>query len=447
MLLAVLYAYPGLDPNLQHAHAHFWIVGATSLAAALACAVVVASARSLRESRLLFLALAFLSIGGIFSVHGPTTPGVLADEFYDSVAVSAWLSIIAGAMLVALSAAELPAPIERFVQRAGGMITAWVVIGVGGYILMSLTVQGWLGGVPTDNRNVQYAIGVCTTILFGVAAYRYAQAYMFARLPSQAAMVGALVLLAQVPAILLFGTTWHLSWWSYHFVYGAAFIVLFAGWALEVRRAGSLRAITDALAMRDAVAQLNRGRERPIIELVEQLEAKDRYTVGHVHRVGSFAYEIGRRLDLSPAELRDLVLAAQMHDIGKLNTPDTILFKPAALTEAEFVEMRKHSTRSGEIASRVRVLHPIADAIRSHHERWAGGGYPDGIAGETIPLIARIVSVADTYDAMTSTRPYRDAMSHDVAIAELRRVSGSQLDPRCVDAFIASFGAESSQAA
>ena len=291
--------------------------------------------------------------------------------------------------------------------------------------------------MPTDNRDVQYVIGAGTTLLFAYAAWRYWRAYQFARLPAQAAMTGALVLLCEVPAILLWGRTWHLSWWIYHAIYAEAFVVLFAGWALEVKRAGSLRSISDALAMTDALAQLNRGREQPILELVEQLEAKDRYTVGHVHRVGGYAYEIGVRLGLSPGDLRDLVLAAQMHDIGKLNTPDAILFKPAQLTDDETGEMRKHAERSGEIASRVKALRAVAGAVRAHHERFTGGGYPDGIAGEAIPLIARIVSVADSYDAMTTSRPYREALAHETAMAELQRVRGTQLDPACVDAFAA----------
>jgi HD-GYP domain-containing protein (c-di-GMP phosphodiesterase class II) len=169
--------------------------------------------------------------------------------------------------------------------------------------------------------------------------------------------------------------------------------------------------------------------------------------VGHVHRVGTYAYEIGLRLGLPPADLRDVVLAAQMHDIGKLNTPDAILFKPAGLTDDELHEMRKHAARSGEIAGHVRALRAVAHAVRSHHERFTGGGYPDGIAGDAIPLIARIVSVADTYDAMTTNRPYRQAMSHEAAIAELRRVRGTQLDPVCVDAFVSWWAEQDSAAA
>jgi HD-GYP domain-containing protein (c-di-GMP phosphodiesterase class II) len=432
---------------VMHFKLHFWVVGGTSIAAAVACAIIVASARSLRETRLLFLALAFVSIAGIFSVHGLLTPGVLEDDLYASVPVSAWLSVIVGAIFVALSAVELPAAVAGFVRRAGGAIFAWVVVAVGAYILLSMTIDTWLDGIPIENRTMQYAVALGTTGLFAFAAWRYAQAYLFARLPSQAAITVALVLLCEVPAILLWGRVWHLSWWLYHGIYGEAFVVLFTGWALEVKRAGSLAAISDALSMRDAMAQLNRGREQPILELVEQLEAKDHYTVGHVHRVGTYAYEIARRLGMSPAELRDVVLAAQMHDIGKLNTPDHILFKPGSLTDDEMHEMREHAARGGDIAARVRVLSGVAGAVRSHHEQFAGGGYPDGLAGETIPVIARIVSVADTYDAMTTTRPYRDALSHEAAITELRRVRGTQLDPGCVDAFLSWWSEQDSAAA
>jgi HD-GYP domain-containing protein (c-di-GMP phosphodiesterase class II) len=130
-----------------------------------------------------------------------------------------------------------------------------------------------------------------------------------------------------------------------------------------------------------------------------------------------------------------------MHDVGKIWTPDGVLQKPGPLTETETRIMREHSQRGGEMTSRVRALEGVSASVRAHHERWDGSGYPDGLAGEEIPLAARIVSVADTYDAMTSTRPYRKALSHEVAVLELHRVRGTQLDPQCVDAFMAAFGA------
>lgn len=437
--VALRQLFPGDDIVLQHTRTHFWVVGATSLAAAAACATVIVSARSLRETRLLFLALAFVTIGGVFSVHGLMTPGVIQHQVYASIGVSAWLSVLGGGMFVALSAAPLPRAAERMLRRGGRAIFAWMVIALATYMALSFIVDDWLDGVPTDERSVQYGIAFAATAMFAFGAWRYAQAYTFARLPSQAAMVLALVLLMQVPAILLWGTVWYLSWWLYHGLYAAAFVVLFTGWAMEAKRAGSLSAIADALAMRDALAQLNRGRDARIIELVEAIEHKDQYTVGHVHRVGEHAFEIGKRLGLTPGELRDVVLAAQMHDVGKIGVPDPILLKAGRLTDDETAEMRKHAPRGGEIAARVKALQAVAACVRHHHERFDGKGYPDGIAGEAIPIASRIIAVADTYDSMTSNRPYRADMGHEAAVAEIRRVRGSQLDPRCVDAFLAMF--------
>jgi len=250
-------------------------------------------------------------------------------------------------------------------------------------------------------------------------------------------MVGALVLLAQVPPILVWGQVWHLSWWIYHATYGAAFAVLLTGWAVEARRAGSLRAIADALSMRDALAALNRGRDRRVLELVDAIEAKDVATLGHVSRVAAYALAIGHRLRLGPSELRALVLAAQMHDVGKIGVPDAILRKPGPLSEREFDEVRQHTQRGHAIAERVPAIRDLAPVIRAHHERLDGSGYPDGLRGDEIPLLARIIAVADSYDAMTSARPYRRPLSHDEAVAELLRVRGTQLDPACVEAFLA----------
>ncbi len=437
--LALAQAAPAADPLIMAPGFHFWVVSGTALAAAVACAVIIASARSLRATRLLFLALAFASIAGVFAVHGLMTPGYIADELYASVPISGWISILAGAIFVALSAAELPGPLERFVSRAGGAIFAWTSVVLVSYVIVSIKVEHWLDWVPTDDRRVQYVLAFIATALLTFGAYRYAQAYLFARLPSQAAIVVALALLCEVPAILLWGAAWHVSWWSYHALYALAFAVLFTGWVIEVRRAGSLQAIADALSMRDALAQLNRGRDRHVLELVDAIEAKDRATLGHVSRVSAYALDIGRRIQLSPVELRSLVLAAQLHDVGKIGVPDAILRKAGALTDEEFDVVKRHAARGDEIAQRVGVLRDLAPVIRAHHERLRGQGYPDGLAGTEIPLLSRIIAVADTYDAMTSARPYRAALSHQDAVAELRRVAGPELDARCVAALLASF--------
>jgi HD-GYP domain-containing protein (c-di-GMP phosphodiesterase class II) len=439
---AALRLFPSADPAFMHFRFHFWVVGATSLAAATTATVSIVAAPSLRETRLLFLALAFMAIAGLFSVHGLMTPGVIQHEFYQSLPVSAWLSIAVGAAFVALSAVELPERARRALDRGGSALFAWTAVALATYIVLSFTAEGWLDGVPTDDRHIQYAIGLGSFMLIAFATWRYAQAWLFARLPAQLAMVGALALLAQVPPILVWGQVWHLSWWIYHATYGAAFTVLLTGWAVEARRAGSLRAIADALSMRDALAALNRGRDRHVLELVDAIEAKDVATLGHVSRVAAYALTIGRRLGLGPGELRALVLAAQMHDVGKIGIPDAILGKPGPLSAQEFAEVRLHTRRGHAIAERVPALRDLAPVIRAHHERLDGSGYPDALRGDEIPLLARIIAVADSYDAMTSARPYRQPLSHEDAVAELRRVRGVQLDPACVDAFLAEHEAE-----
>jgi HD-GYP domain-containing protein (c-di-GMP phosphodiesterase class II) len=445
--LAFFKAFPSTDREVLDTGLHFWSVGVTALAAAVACAIVVGSARSLRETRLLFLALAFISIGGIFSVHGLLTPGVVVHEFHAALAVSSWASVIAGSTFVALSAMTMPESLERAVRRAGGAIFAWACVAIAVYVGVSFAYGSWLDWAPTDEREVQYAVAIATTGLFGFGAVRYWQAYQFARLPSQGAMVVALVLLAQVPAILLWGEVWYTSWWMYHVVYGLAFCVLFAGWAIEVQRAGSLKVIAEGLSMRDALAQLARGQDAHVLELVDAIEAKDVATLGHVRRVSAYALAIGRRLGLSPAELRSLAIAADLHDVGKIGVPDSILGKPGKLTEQEFAEMQRHTGRGYDIATRIGALREIAPVIRAHHERMNGSGYPDALRGEEIPMAARIIAVADSYDAMTSHRPYRGAMTHGEAVKELQRVSGVELDARCVEAFLQSLDEGHAEAA
>jgi diguanylate cyclase (GGDEF)-like protein/putative nucleotidyltransferase with HDIG domain len=164
------------------------------------------------------------------------------------------------------------------------------------------------------------------------------------------------------------------------------------------------------------------------------VDARDAYTAGHSRRVQQLALAIGRELGLSQAELDLLGHAALFHDIGKLAIPDSILLKPATLTREEWALMQRHADEGARIIDRLGFLQDAVPAIRHHHERFDGTGYPDGLAGEEIPLGARIIHVADALDSMLTTRIYRAARPADEALEELRRGSGSQFCPRCVSA-------------
>jgi putative nucleotidyltransferase with HDIG domain len=173
-----------------------------------------------------------------------------------------------------------------------------------------------------------------------------------------------------------------------------------------------------------------------LTSLVVALEARDPYTRSHSRNVARYSAKLAQRLGLGEAEVDEIHLAGQLHDIGKIGVKDEVLLKPGALTRDEFGEIMKHPELSVNILKPFRHLDNIRAAIRHHHERMNGSGYPDGLKGEQIPLSARIMAVADAFDAMTSDRPYRPALSVEDTVAELKRMSGPLLDPTCVRAFL-----------
>jgi HD-GYP domain-containing protein (c-di-GMP phosphodiesterase class II) len=188
---------------------------------------------------------------------------------------------------------------------------------------------------------------------------------------------------------------------------------------------------------RRLIAALEQGYLDTIKSLASAIDAKDPYTRGHSQRVAYWAVEIGRELGLSPEALQTLEYGGVLHDIGKIGMPDAILSKASALDEAERELAREHPRIGSEIAAGVSFLAAALPAIRSHHERWDGTGYPDRLAGEAIPLVARIVNAADTWDACTSTRPYQKAFTTEESLAIMARLREAQLDPAVHDALVA----------
>lgn len=170
--------------------------------------------------------------------------------------------------------------------------------------------------------------------------------------------------------------------------------------------------------------------------ILKALDAKDNYTFGHSMRVAYFSLVTGREAGLSPEEMYELELSAIFHDIGKIGTPDAVLNKPSRLTEEEFLIMKQHPENSYEILKEYPHFEKVAENARLHHERFDGKGYPLGLKGDEIPMAARIILIADTFDAMTSTRPYRKGLPYEVAYDELIQFSGTQFDPELVKCFI-----------
>ncbi|HHR84725.1 MAG TPA: HD-GYP domain-containing protein, partial [Candidatus Acetothermia bacterium] len=150
--------------------------------------------------------------------------------------------------------------------------------------------------------------------------------------------------------------------------------------------------------------------------------------------VAELAVKIAQHMDLPESEIEKVDIAARVHDIGKIAVPDAILLKPGKLDEAEWKIMKKHPVISAELIEGLSIYSHVADAVRHEHEHWDGSGYPDGLKGEEIPLIARIITAADVYDALSTDRPYRKAFSREKSLEILQKMRGKELDPKVADA-------------
>jgi putative nucleotidyltransferase with HDIG domain len=197
---------------------------------------------------------------------------------------------------------------------------------------------------------------------------------------------------------------------------------------------GAIEKLRETLDHRRERAEQARDRATRLAALTETLETRHGYTSDHTTAVSRLAVAIGRRLDLRKEELDQVELGARLHDVGKLEVPEKILNKPASLNELEWRTMRRHVESGERLLHRVVEMPGVLGIVRWHHERWDGAGYPDGKCGEQIPLAARIVAVADAFQAMIEPRPYRRRRSQDAALEEIRLNAGSQFDPDCVDA-------------
>ncbi|NLI93301.1 MAG: HD domain-containing protein [Peptococcaceae bacterium] len=244
-------------------------------------------------------------------------------------------------------------------------------------------------------------------------------------------------------AILVVGI---ISWWL---ASNFARRLLLLDEAMDQMAAGNLEIILPdkgkdelsilASRLNQLAVSLSSEREEMLLSAIESLvaalEAKDSYTYGHSSQVSAMAYAIAAQIGLSEQDLFSVRIAALLHDIGKIGIPDQILNKPDKLDEEEFRIIRQHPEIGAKILSGIPALARVTEMVRCHHARWDGKGYPEGLTGKKIPLGARIIAVADTFQAMTSDRPYRKGMTKEMALAELLRCSDSQFDPVLVKAF------------
>ncbi len=188
--------------------------------------------------------------------------------------------------------------------------------------------------------------------------------------------------------------------------------------------------------LKDANDKLEKAYLESIEVLRHTVEAKDVYTRGHSDRVAEFSVLIGKKLGLPDKDLKTLQLGGLFHDVGKIGVPDSILLKDSKLTQDEYSEIKNHPLIGVHILSNATIFQDLIPIVKHHHERYDGTGYPSKLSGENIPYLARITAIADTFDAMTSKRTYRDALPIDVVISEIQKCSGTQFDPDIANIFL-----------
>jgi len=247
----------------------------------------------------------------------------------------------------------------------------------------------------------------------------------------------SLLLIAVMGLAPLMATPYSAGFWWAHVAGAIGVIGTCFALAATRRLSESAQSLLSPILTRDPLAAFELGLSEIVHRFVADLEVKDEMTRDHVVRTGELAMRVGERFRMSTSDLRDLGLAAMLHDVGKVNVPDEILKKPARLTAEEYEVMKLHPVDGEAMLASEPALAAAARIVRSHHERFDGAGYPDGMVGREIPLPSRIIAVCDALDAMTHDRQYRRAMPLNMAFAVLREHSGSQWDEQVVEQVMA----------
>jgi hypothetical protein len=421
---------------------HFYIVSAISIVAALIAAALAVATVQIGLYRVLFLCLGFMSLCAIFAVHGLTTPGIIVPNLFaeysgSAVAISAYLSLAIPAFFFAVSYAPGLARLEsRLPFWPAGWLVLIVLIGLIVYAGVAIYRTWLIAALPLSSPPYSTGLAILSIALYFFAALRQARSYRRARLVSQAFLLAAFVLLADAAAAMVVFPTWTAGWWYYHLLMLIAVGLALNALVVEHSRARSLRSVIETALELEVSVDVEELDFEVIAALVAAVEVKDRETQGHNRRVAQLCVQVGRQLGMSATELRVLARTGLLHDVGKLGIPDAILEKHGPLDEAESAVMKTHPEIGVAILKRGGHFKRELLGVLYHHERMDGSGYPHGLVADAIPIEARIVAVADTYDVLTTDRPYRRACGGREARGVIQDEAGTHLDPHVVVALM-----------
>jgi putative nucleotidyltransferase with HDIG domain len=434
--LMLLKSRPQIDPVLKSAYLHLVFVTAIAAAATVVAVMAARAAQRTMRAGPVLLAVGCLIVGILMTGHGLVTPGVFGQPFNPWVSRLPWaaMSLFALMMMVA------SLPPTRLHRRVAAHPTS-VLIGT--MILCTVPVV-FIVNDPTAiapsyfsrEDDVYWGVMIVTIAFCLASAVTHWSRWRLGGDLVQFSLSGASAMVIAAVTSYRLGDIWRLSWYDYHGYllagFGGAVIAIIIS---ERRSREVLDTISTAFEF-DPMVHITTGYPDALRTLVRAVELKDPYTHGHSRRTAELASRLGSRLRLGADDLRALTRGAYLHDIGKIGIPEAILNKPGRLDAVERLEIERHPLIGVEMARGAASLAETTDVILHHHERWDGMGYPSGLAGVDIPFLARITTVADVWDALTTDRPYRSGWSGSEALSHIVAGMSTHFDPAVVDVMI-----------
>jgi putative nucleotidyltransferase with HDIG domain len=411
---------------------HFVGVGVSALAAAaVSLALTVVGVRR-NDGRVVLIGTGFTVMSALLAIHGLASPGAIIG-MNGVISLTGAATLPAGAAVLALSAMPTlrrPRSIGPLLALQAFSLVAVLFLGV-----IGMAVPSVVPAVPQPGSGGAVAALVVGVALFSILLLRALKTYLLThRVADMIVVIGIAWLTCALPPALMMNYM-DLGWWLGHLFELVGIVVVGATVAVDLFRSAQSRSRVGDLRAGDLVAQEEAFLGARVRALTQLLADKDESTEEHTRRVALRAVQLGEELGLAPGRLRALAIGGLLHDIGKLSVPERILKKPGALDNEEFAVIKLHPGRGVKLLRELGGFAPaIHDLVHSHHERLDGKGYPRGLSESELSLDTRILTVCDVYDALVSPRVYRDAWTHEAAIALLHDERGTAFDERCVAA-------------
>jgi HD-GYP domain-containing protein (c-di-GMP phosphodiesterase class II) len=394
--------------------------------------IALADRREMAEIGLLGSALMAASVMPL--VHGLVTPDVL----YDNTSAFRTAAFLSLPIAVAV-AAPLFRPQSSFGRWAARNWRNWTLLSLLGVFTIGGVVVFFPDAisVPGPRDPLSVVVSLAMVAAMATISLRQLRYFGIGRQPANLMASLSLLALSGTALLPLAADDYSPGFWWLHVAGALGVLGVCFGLVVSKSFNRSAQELLAPVLTRDPLVAFELGLSPVVHRFVASLDDKDALTRDHVVRTAELALRVGERFRLSPRELRDLGLAALLHDVGKLNIPDEILTKPASLTAEEYEVVKRHTVDGEDMLLAESTLASVAPIVRSHHERMDGRGYPDGLAGRDIPLASRIIAVCDALDAMTHDRQYRAGMPVKMAFAVLREHADSQWDRAVIDQVIA----------